>query len=136
MQSQKIIKLSYQLAELPSAQHRAGLAGLVLMIKELKHQQLLNNYQEAHLELNHDEYSAILEFNLEGLKALFDLTYQSFKEERATETKIKDYERVEEVIDQDKKGVNKIKKLYYYSVIVPQGAFLSAWDESNENDMM
>lgn len=134
MQSQKIIKLSYQLAELPSAQHKAGLAGLVLMIKELEHQQLLNNYQEAHLELNHDEYSAILEFNLEGLKALFDLTYQSFKEERATETKIKDYERVEEVIDQDKKGVNKIKKLYYYSVIVPQGAFLSAWDESNEND--
>ena len=30
-----IIELPYKLAELPSAQHRAGLAGLVLMVQEL-----------------------------------------------------------------------------------------------------
>lgn len=32
------LELTYQLAELPSAQHRAGLAGLVLMVQYLHRQ--------------------------------------------------------------------------------------------------
>ena len=31
-----VLELDYQLAELPSSQHRAGLAGLVLMVDWLK----------------------------------------------------------------------------------------------------
>ena len=30
-----VLELDYQLAELPSSQHRAGLAGLVLMVRWL-----------------------------------------------------------------------------------------------------
>ncbi|AUT04615.1 type I-MYXAN CRISPR-associated protein Cmx8 (plasmid) [Nostoc sp. CENA543] len=129
------IKLSYTLAELPSAQHRAGLAGLVLMVREVHHQELLDNYQDAILEFLSapDEYGITLEFNLEGLKTLFDLTYQAFNEPRKTTTKISQYDRIEEekIIE---KGKEKIKQWYHYSVVVPQGAFLPYWDNSSNDE--
>ena len=34
----EVLELDYNLAELPSSQHRAGLAGLVLMVQWLKRQ--------------------------------------------------------------------------------------------------
>ncbi|MBD2667365.1 type I-MYXAN CRISPR-associated protein Cmx8 [Richelia sinica] len=134
MKNQDVIELYYQLAELPSSQHRAGLAGLVLMIQELSKQAWFEERTGSIIELSHlDQYGAKLSVNLEGLKSLFDFTYQSFKEERGTATKIKDYERIEEIETTDKKGRATTQKMYYYSVIVPQGAFLSYWDESDED---
>lgn len=134
MKNQEVIELSYQLAELPSSQHRAGLAGLVLMVQELSNQPWFDDRENPLIELSLlDEYQSTLSLNLEGLKALFDFTYQSFKEERCTATKIKNYERIEEVETTDKKGKSKTQKMYYYSVIVPQGAFLPYWDESDED---
>lgn len=135
MADKEIIKLSYQLAELPSPQHRAGLAGLVLMVREIENQETLQHYQSALLELdNLDEFGVTVKFNLEGLKALFDLTFGAFIEERSTETKIKKYDRMEEIEEKDDKGKIKIKKRYYYSVITPQGAFLPSLDESAEGN--
>ena len=129
------IELKYQLAELPSVQHRAGLAGLVLMTKELRQQPWFDERDNPVVEfINITEYSAILKLNLEGLKALFDLAYKASKEERATETKIKKYDRIEEFEVQDKKGKTKLKKRYIYSVVVPHGAFLSAWDKSSDEE--
>lgn len=134
MKNQEVIELSYQLAELPSSQHRAGLAGLLLMIQELPNQPWFSKREDSLIESSHlDEHQATLSLNLEGLKALFDFTYEAKKEERCTATKIKNYERIEEVETTDKKGKSKTKKMYYYSVIVPQGAFLSYWDESDED---
>lgn len=135
MTDKEIIELSYQLAELPSPQHRAGLAGLVLMVQDIKKQEILQYYQSALLDLdNLDEFGVTIRFNLEGLKALFDLTFGAFIEERSTETKIKDYDRVEEIEEKDDNGKIKIKKRYYYSVITPQGAFLPYLDESAEGN--
>jgi CRISPR-associated protein Cmx8 len=134
MSNQDVIELCYQLAELPFSQHRAGLAGLVLMIQELPKQPWFEERIGSIIELSHlDQYGAKLSINLEGLKSLFDFTYQSFKEERCTDTKIKDYERIEEIETTDEKGRATTKKRYYYSVIVPQGAFLSYWDESEQD---
>lgn len=134
MKNQEVIELSYQLVELPSSQHKSGLVGLILMIQQLANQPWFEEREDAIIELsNFNEYGAELSFNLEGLQALFDFTYQSFKEERATETKIKNYERIEEIETTDKKGKPKLKKMYHYSVIVPQGAFLPYWDESDED---
>lgn len=42
--------LKYKLAELPSAQHRAGLASLVLLVNWLHEQHLLEDYQGAIIE--------------------------------------------------------------------------------------
>ncbi|AFZ48717.1 hypothetical protein Cyast_2775 [Cyanobacterium stanieri PCC 7202] len=135
MTDKEIIELSYRLAELPSPQHRAGLAGLVLMVQDIQKQEILQYYQSALLDLDSlDEFGVTIRFNLEGLKALFDLTFGAFIEERSTETKIKNFDRVEEIEAKDDKSKIKIKKLYYYSVVTPQGAFLPYLDESAEGN--
>ena len=129
------IELNYQIAELPSAQHRAGLAALVLMGKELRQHPWffeLDNPVVEFTELN--EYTATLKLNLSGLKAVFDLTYKASKEERATEKKIKKYDRIEEFEVTDKKGTTKLKKRYIYSVVVPNGAFLPILDQSSAEE--
>jgi CRISPR-associated protein Cmx8 len=131
------LELNYQLAELPSAQHRAGLAGLVLMVQYLRDTQPWFKEREgAILELNNlNKFSVNLKLNLQGLQALFDLAYQAFAEERSTETKIKKYDRAEEVEVKDKKDKTKTKRVlkYFYTVTVPQGAFLTDWDKSNDS---
>ena len=135
MVDKEIIELSYQLSELPSPQHRAGLAGLVLMVREIENQEVLQHYQSALLGLdNPDEFGVNIRFNIEGLKALFDITFGAFIEQRSTETKIKDFDHVEEIEEKDDKGKTKVKKRYYYSVVTPQGAFLPYLDESAEGN--
>ncbi|GBF82866.1 type I-MYXAN CRISPR-associated protein Cmx8 [Aphanothece sacrum] len=138
MKNQKIIELSYQLAELPSSQHRAGLAGLVLMVQNLPNQPWFEERENAIIKLSHlDEYEATLRMNLEGLKALLDFTYGAFNEERWTTTKDKkkkySEDEIREVEKKDNKGKVKLVKEYRYTVVVPQGAFLPDWDESDED---
>lgn len=131
------LELEYELAKLPSAQHRAGLAGLVLMVKYLcDSQPWFQERERAILELHHlNEFGATLKLNLQGLQALFDITYQAFSEERSTETRIRRYDREEEVEVPDKKDKTKTKRVlkYFYTVTIPQGAFLADWDESNDS---
>lgn len=130
------LELKYELSELPSAQHRAGLAGLVSIVQYL--QQNIPWFREREnviLELlNLNEFSVSLKLNLQGLQAIFDLIYQADTQERSTQTKIKNYTRIEEFEVSDKKDKTKTKlvKKYFYNVVVPQGAFLADWDESKE----
>lgn len=132
------IKLTYRLAELPSAQHRAGLAGLVLMVREVtefQHKLFAERFDNgAVLKLeNLTELGVTLRLNREGLAALFDLTYAAFEDPRSTETKIKKYDRVEPVEKTDKKGNKKLVNRYHYKTIVPEGAFLPTWDTSDDD---
>ncbi len=128
------LRLDYQLAALPSAQHRAGLAGLVLMVKYLHRQPDFNKCEEAVVKVEDlNEFGVKLRLNLEGLKALFDLTYKAFEDERSTETKIKKYDRIEEKEVTDKKGINKLVRRYIYKVTVPDGGFLVDCDQSCED---
>lgn len=130
----KTLTLDFKLAELPSAQHRAGLAGLILMIRELEKQEWFEDRQEngALLEIeNLDKYGTSIQLNLEGLIALFDLTYLSFKEERKSKSKIKDFIRVDE-IEVEENGKKKIQKYYVYEVITPTAGFLEQWDKSEK----
>ncbi|MGB7441137.1 MAG: type I-MYXAN CRISPR-associated protein Cmx8 [Coleofasciculaceae cyanobacterium] len=130
----KELELTYQLAELPSTQHRAGLAGLVLMVQYLHRLPWFEERQNALVEFTHlDEFGATLKLNLAGLQALFDLTYSASTEERSTDKKIKKFERVEEVETTDDTGKTKLSKRYYYSVTVPHGAFLPNWDKSSDD---
>ncbi len=131
----EILTLDFNLAELPSAQHRAGLAGLILMIRELKTWPWFKIRQEEKDALlsieNLDQYGASIQLNLEGLIALFDLAYLSFTEERKSKSKIKNFKRVDE-IEIEENGKNKIQKYYFYDVITPQGGFLAEWDKSDK----
>jgi len=131
----EILTLDFNLAELPSAQHRAGLAGLILMIRELEQQEWFEIRQQEKGALlsieNFDQYGASVQLNLEGLVSLFDLAYLSFTEERKSKSKIKDFKRVDE-IEIEENGKKKIQKYYIYEVITPQGGFLAQWDKSDK----
>jgi CRISPR-associated protein Cmx8 len=128
--------LDFNLAELPSAQHRAGLAGLVLMIQELQRWPWFKKRQQEDGALinvkNIDQYGAEIELNQAGLTALFDLAYLAQTEERKSKSKIKNHIRIDEVETTDKKGKPKVEKYYVYEVVTPDGAFLEDWDRSEK----
>lgn len=131
------LELSYQLAELPSAQHRAGLAGLVLIISYLKEQYWFEERvrNDAVVEFDEDslnEYGVKIRLNEAGLKALFDYTYDAFVDKRSTQNKVKDPDSIETKEITDEKGKIKTVKIYHYSVLQPKAAFLPALDSSSE----
>jgi len=74
--SPEVLELYYQLAELPSSQHRAGLAGLVLMVNWLKRQPDKQGICEI---TRLYEGGASLKINQQGLEDLFKETYGAFK---------------------------------------------------------
>ena len=115
------LTLKYNLAELPSSQHRAGLAGLVLMVRWLSKEPDKKGICEI---TQIDETSATLQIDQEGLQFLFDKVYAASAEEIGREAKLKN--KAKEVIEPlreelrtitDKSGNSKEKTFYVY----PQG---------------
>jgi len=138
----EILTLDYQLAELPSSQHRAGLAGLVLVRRWLDRQPDDSPFKQgiqqgAVCELIRTEVQrASLRLDKEGLALLFNEIYAANEEERGSPKRRKDVQplREEDRETTDKKGNKRYKKVYIYPVLVPKGSFLSdpSYDESNE----
>jgi len=123
------LELKYALADLPSSQHRAGLVGLLMVIDELR--------KSSHIECDYEvsEMAATIKLTEEGLRSLLDQIYAADQELQGAATARKDQEPVkileEEFIDKKTKKV-KIKKMYYYPVIIPKGSFLDYRDESEK----
>jgi CRISPR-associated protein Cmx8 len=149
----EVLTLNYQLAELPSSQHRAGLAGVALIYRWLKRDP---NFQAKLADgmicqLTESSEGATLEINQAGLEALFDEAY-SATSELTREPKIrlnKKKEEVlpaeiieEEVLDTNTKqpkidkttGEIQKKKIYCYPVAIPKGSFLAdaQYDKSSD----
>jgi len=120
------IELTYSLAELPTSQHRAGLVGLVLVIEELQ------RIGQSGLEVEVSEDGARVRFDEAGLGAILNEIYAASEEFQGRDAPLKGVEpseiRVEVVLD--KKGKEKLKKVYVYPVIVPRGSFLGSYDSS------
>lgn len=140
-----VLNLDYQLAELPSSQHRAGLAGLVLIIRWLERQREFTEKVEngAICKLTRlDDKGATLELNQTGLEYLFDEIYDASLEEQERNQLLK--KRTKEVIQplreeekeetDPKTNKTKTKKVYIYPVVVPKGSFLSdpSYDKSSD----
>jgi CRISPR-associated protein Cmx8 len=140
-----VLNLDYQLAELPSSQHRAGLAGLVLIIRWLEEQREFTEKVEngAICKLTRlDDKGATLELNQTGLEYLFDEIYDASLEEQERNQLLK--KRTKEVIQplreeekeetDPKTNKTKTKKVYIYPVVVPKGSFLSdpSYDKSSD----
>jgi len=102
------LPLEYNLAELPSSQHRAGLAGLVLMVRWLKNEPDKKGICEI---TQIDATSAALNIDRDGYKYLFDKVYGYFLKE----IKFKDDETAKNVLQ-------------------PLGGFLPAYDATNEGN--
>ncbi len=138
--------LEYTLAELPSSQHRAGLAGLVLVVQWLQKDPFFQSRVQSGTicKLTRlDDRGASLEINQSGLEALFDEIYAAGTEEQER-TQVLKNSRTREVIpplreeEQEKvdpkTGKAKTKKIYIYPVVVPKGSFLAdaSYDPSSD----
>ncbi len=137
-----VLTIDYTLAELPSSQHRAGLAGLALMVKYWLDR--LGEWKQdgtAICEIfNPSEYSVTLRINQLGLQALFNEVYAASWEEQERTQVLKNartkevvpYLREEEKDDVDRKGNPIKKKVYIYQVVVPKGAFIADADPEGD----
>jgi CRISPR-associated protein Cmx8 len=137
------LELDYNLAELPSSQHRAGLAGLVLMVRWLERLKKSDSKLTGICSLNRiDEYGATLQIDQMGLRELFDETYAASKEEQGRDAVLKNKNKQvipplreeKKTITDPKTGKTREKPVYIYPVVVPRGAFLAAYDPSATDD--
>ncbi|MDC0739938.1 type I-MYXAN CRISPR-associated protein Cmx8 [Polyangium mundeleinium] len=125
-----VLALEWSLAELPSAQHRAGLAGLVLMVRWLEGQP--GGFAGTCRITRIDEAGLSLLIDLAGLGSLLDATYEAASEEEEYPSPWKNKAPIREVQKEevDKKGKVKTKTYYVYPRIVPSGAWLVSYDPS------
>ena len=117
------IPLSYSLFDLPSAQHKAGLAGLLLLIDSLR-QRGIGPLPEV---FNLSATSVRLTFSRDSMQTVFDDLYDAALVERSSKSKWsgKTPKRVEIEENQDKKsGKVKKQKIYIYDVVEPKALFL------------
>jgi CRISPR-associated protein Cmx8 len=132
----QVLELSYRLAEMPSSQHRAGLAGLVLMVRWLdRHPEKKKGVVEIVIL---DGGGATLRIDESGVAALLDEAYaatageverrQPYKDPRTKQEKPPI--RIEERSVTDKRGKTKTEYVYVYPAVIPRGAFQAAWDPS------
>jgi CRISPR-associated protein Cmx8 len=139
-----VLTLDYHLAELPSSQHRAGLAGLLLVVQWLERQPEFKEEVEngAICKVTRlDDKGATLEINQAGLAVLFNEIYDASTEEQERPQPLKNKQkevipplREEERQETDAKGKQKTKKVYIYPIVVPRGSFLAdpSYDQSSD----
>ncbi|MGI6454168.1 MAG: type I-MYXAN CRISPR-associated protein Cmx8 [bacterium] len=121
-QPEESLILNYDLASLPSAQHKAGLAGLLLMIETLKNRRL--SPLPDILELS--EYNVDIQLTLESLQVLFDDLYDAEWVETASKTKWKNKQPLR---------VDEKEKRFIYKTYQPKGMFLDSLYRSTQNDL-
>lgn len=128
----KEITLSYNLFDLPSAQHKAGLAGLLLLIDSLR-QRGLAPLPDVR---NPSATSVRLTFSQDSMQTVFDDLYDAAQVERRVKSKWsgKAPKREESSESQDEK-TGKIKKIkeYIYDVVEPKASFLEHHYPGDEN---
>jgi CRISPR-associated protein Cmx8 len=125
------IELKWELAELPSAQHRAGLAGLVMLVDWIR---AGGAHVEGVLEFARKDATGVtLRVDRAGMRSLYDAAYAASVEDKDEAAKRKNKktgaevppkaEVVRESTD-PKTGKTKKKTVYVYETTVPRGAFL------------
>lgn len=129
------VSLRWDLAELPSSQHKAGLAGLALCVKFLQRR---NPKGTCEIETI-DPGGLTLRVDRQGMQSLFDDIYAASHEEQERDKKFQKktasgakvdvepkwtYEK--EVVD--KSGVKKTRTVYVYEQCIPRGELIADWD--------
>ena len=87
-QNKNLVTLKYTLSQLPSSQHRAGLAGLILFIRWLQQQPDFESLLDVELKvIDLDVDSVTVQFNLAGFTALLNSHFSAAFEERESKKK-------------------------------------------------
>jgi CRISPR-associated protein Cmx8 len=146
------ITVSWHLGELPSAQHRAGLAGLVLVVQWLCDRERKLGDSDWVCSLSElTESSATLRVDRAGMRVLFDNVFAA-SEELKPQPQVRKHPKTKKVVppketrelpesDKDgkpalnKDGSQKLKKYYFYPVIIPRGAVMLDADPLKEKGL-
>ena len=139
IQNLDLVTLEYRSSELPSSQHRASLAGLILKIQWLQEQANFKQSVDTVCKIiDLDADKATLQFNLNGLTALMKSHYSaSFEERESRKLRTKGHknfriiEREVYNTDTDKK---ELTTFYIYKDLVPQGYLVQSFEPpGNDN---
>jgi CRISPR-associated protein Cmx8 len=119
------IELTFDPFILPTAQHRAGLAGLLVTIESMRCRRI----KPLPEILRGDDGKVSIRLTKESLQTLFDDLYDAFWEERKSKekpkgTKIRNIRRVD--TDEVNAGTGKREKAYKFEAVAAKGAFLKA----------
>ncbi len=131
------LELTYQLAELPTSQHRAGLVGLVMLVRYINAQ---GTPKSEAAVTNISPHSASFSFTEPGMQRLFDCAYDTTMGEVSTEKPYKNRNkqeipplRIETEEVTDKKGKVVTRTRYIYPKPIPKGAFLADTDPTGHD---
>ena len=118
--SEKEITLHYDPYHLPTTQHRAGLAGLLILINSMEHR----NISPLPIYTRQNGYYEIT-FNIKSLVSVFNELYDAKTEERQSRIKYQKQipKRIEKILDEK---TDKEITIYIYDQVVPRVAFLSS----------
>jgi CRISPR-associated protein Cmx8 len=121
------IQFSYDPFILPTPQHRAGLAGLLVHVESLRRRKLkpLPEVSQA------DDGKIVVRLTRESLQTLWDDLYDAIWEERRSEKKpkvktIRNFQTIKNDVVDKRTGRTREKTTYIYEVIAPKGGFLDA----------
>ena len=116
------ITLRYSLFDLPTAQHKAGLAGLILLIRSLEERRVCGPLPTVS---NLSATSVEIKISQSSMQMILDDLYDAHKVEQARPSKIpgKPPKR-EETQEKEEQGKVKKKRFYIYDVIEPRASFL------------
>ena len=139
IQAPNLVTLEYQISQLPSSQHRAGLAGLILKIQWLQQQAEFKDSIGAICKIiDLDADKVTLQFNLAGLALLFRSHYSASFEERECPkirtTGSQNYHTIEREIYNADTDRTEIIKLYVYQDLVPTGSLVQSFDPTANED--
>ena len=135
------VTLKYVLSQLPSSQHRAGLAGLVLMIWWLAKRSEFKHLANAKLEVaDLDADTVSIQFNLAGLTALMKAHFSATFEEREWEQKRANskqkFKIIKRKVGSPDTGRSKETTFYIYTDIVPQGDLVRSFEPTNSKNLV
>lgn len=121
------ITVRFDLFDLPTAQHKAGLAGLILLIRWMETIRPTINELPALVEVK--ESSATISFSKLGTQKLFDEVYAAKIVEVAVKSKWPGSppKREDEVLEKDESGKERKAKRFIYEVVQPAGNLLAQY---------
>ncbi len=128
------IILNYDLHSLPTAQHKSGLAGLLLMIESMK----MRGFSNIPEVLEISAFKASIRFNRAAFRDMFNDLYSSEvieskpskkKREKGEDDKktVIEPKRTERRETTNKKGEVKTEVYYIYDDYIPKGGFLKCF---------
>jgi len=131
--SQDTITLNYNLYDLPTAQHKAGLAGLLFLIRTLQQRQV-SPLPEI---LSETPVSLSLKLNIDSFQTLFKEVYAACLVESTAKQLRKDKQKqvIEPLRIEEKLSLktNKNENIYIYHDVRPKGGVFSSYLPGGES---